>query len=237
MALFLDRARASAPDLEVTPASSATSPSSSAASTASPSPSSSPRAAWGWSACATLRDRLDHRLDLLRSHHRRGPARHQTLVDTIDWSYDLLDDDHRRALRWLSVFAGPFDLDAAEAVLGPDSTEQVLGLVERSLLVRPAPPQAGYRMLETVRAFARACWTTPSERRPASPTPAGRRRGRGRPRGMSGRDTGWWSGRVEALLPELALAVSWAVETGRVEEATRIVPDLYSWADSGSAPT
>ena len=181
---------------------------------------------------ATLRDRLDDRLDLLRSHHRRGPARHQTMVDTIDWSYDLLDEDHRRALRWLSVFVGPFDLDAAEAVLGPDSTEQVLALVERSLLVRPAPSHGGYRMLETVRAYTRALLDD-AERQEAGHAHAkwAADAAAAAGVGMAGRDAGWWIGRVEALLPEFARAVSWALETGRVEEATRIVPDLNSWAE------
>ena len=156
VALFLERAHASAPDLEATPDVVRDVAELVRRLDGLPLAIELAASRVGVVSLATLRDRLDDRLDLLRSHHRRGPARHQTLVDTIDWSYDLLDEDHRRALRWLSVFSGPFDLDAAEAVLGPDSTEQVLGLVERSLLVRPAATQGGYRMLETVRAYARA---------------------------------------------------------------------------------
>ena len=186
---------------------------------------------------ATLRDRLDDRLDLLRSHHRRGPARHQTLVDTIDWSYDLLDEDHQRALRWLSAFVGPFELDAAEAVLGPESTEQVLGLVERSLLVRPAPTHGGYRMLETVRSYARALLDD-GERHAAGLAHAkwAADAAAAARVGMAGPDAGWWTGRIEALLPEFARAVLWALETGRVEEATRIVSDLFTWAESRVRP-
>ena len=156
VALFLERARASAPDLDATPDVVRDVAELVRRLDGLPLAIELAASRVGVVSLATLRDRLDDRLDLLRSHHRRGPARHQTLVDTIDWSYDLLDDDHRRALRWLSVFVGPFDLDAAEAVLGPDSTEQVLALVERSLLVRPAPSHGGYRMLETVRAYTRA---------------------------------------------------------------------------------
>jgi hypothetical protein len=229
--LFLQRARASAPDLEATP--DVVRDVSELVRRLDGLPLAIELAASrvGVVSLATLRDRLDDRLDLLRSHHRRGPARHQTLVDTIDWSYDLLDEEQRRSLRRLAVFVGPFDLDAAEAVLGPDSTEHVLGLVERSLLVRPAPTQGGYRMLETVRAFARARLddaereeTGLAHARWAADAAAAARVG------MSGRDAGWWIERIEALLPEFARAVAWALETGRVEEATRIVPDLYPWA-------
>jgi len=232
VALFLERARASAPDLEATPDVVRDVGELVRRLDGLPLAIELAASRVGVVSLATLRARLDDRLDLLRSHHRRGPARHQTLVDTIDWSYDLLDEDHRRALRRLSVFVGPFDLDAAEAVLGPDSTEQVLGLVERSLLVRPAPTQGGYRMLETVRAYARALLDDAEREeagiahaRWAADAAAAARVG------MAGRDAGWWIGRVEALLPEFARAVSWALETGRVEEATRIVPDLYLWAE------
>ena len=232
VALFLERASASAPDLEATPDVVRDVGELVRRLDGLPLAIELAASRVGVVSLATLRDRLDERLDLLRSHHRRGPARHQTLVDTIDWSYDLLDEDHRRALRRLAVFVGPFDLDAAEAVLGPDSTEQVLGLVERSLLVRPGATQGGYRMLETVRAYARARLDDAEREeaglahaRWAADAAASARVG------MSGPDAGWWIERIEALLPEFARVVSWALETGRVEEATRIVPDLYFWAD------
>ena len=232
VALFLERARASAPDLDATPDVVRDVAELVRRLDGLPLAIELAASRVGVVSLATLRDRLDDRLDLLRSHHRRGPARHQTMVDTIDWSYDLLDEDHRRALRWLSVFVGPFDLDAAEAVLGPDSTEQVLALVERSLLVRPAPSHGGYRMLETVRAYTRALLDD-AERQEAGHAHAkwAADAAAAAGVGMAGRDAGWWIGRVEALLPEFARAVSWALETGRVEEATRIVPDLNSWAE------
>ena len=58
--------------------------------------------------------------------------------------------------RAVSVFPGPFTLDGAEAVAGPDAGRAVPRLVDRSLLV---PPRAGpdgrtrYAMLETLRAY------------------------------------------------------------------------------------
>jgi tetratricopeptide (TPR) repeat protein len=237
VALFLERAQASAPDLQATPDVVRDVAVLVRRLDGLPLAIELAASRVGVVSLATLRDRLDDRLDLLRSHHRRGPARHQTMVDTIDWSYDLLDEDHRRALRWLSVFSGPFDLDTAEAVLGPDSTEQVLGLVERSLLVRPAATQGGYRMLETVRAYARALLDDGERQQAglahakwAADAAAAARVG------MAGPDAGWWAERVEALLPEFAQVVSRALESGHVEEATRIVSDLFTWAESRVRP-
>ncbi|GAA2126399.1 BTAD domain-containing putative transcriptional regulator [Nocardioides bigeumensis] len=231
VALFLDRARAAAPELEVTPDVLGEVNELVRRLDGLPLAIELAASRVGVVPLRTLRDRLDHRLDLLRSHHRRGPARHQTLADTIDWSYDLLDEDQRRALRWLSVFAGPFDLDAAEAVLGPDSAEQVLGLVERSLVVRPArSDDLDYRLLETVRAFARDRLEG-AEAEAASLAHARWARDQAALArvGLAGRYAGWWGGQVERLLPELALAVLWAVESGHADEAVEIVPDLYEW--------
>ena len=44
--------------------------------------------------------------------------RHRSLRAAIDWSYHLLDDDEQRLLRAVSVFAAPFDLDAAATIAG-----------------------------------------------------------------------------------------------------------------------
>ena len=76
----------------------------------------------------------------------------------MEWSYRLLGGAEQAVFRRLSVFPGPFTLDAAVAVAGPDAEPAVLRLVDCSLLV---PPRAGadgrvrYVMLETLRAFGR----------------------------------------------------------------------------------
>ena len=63
-----------------------------------------------------LARRLDQRFRLLTGSERGAAERHQTLRAAIDWSYELLDEPEQRVLERLSVFAGSFSLDAAEAV-------------------------------------------------------------------------------------------------------------------------
>ena len=83
---------------------------------------------------------LSDRFGLLTGGVRGAPARQRTLEASLDWSYDLLDDVQRLALARLSVFAGSFELDAAEAVVGGDGIDSddvldlVAGLVEQSML-------------------------------------------------------------------------------------------------------
>lgn len=77
--------------------------------------------------------RLDDRFALLTKGSRGGPARHQTLRAALDWSYDLLSERERVLLARLSVFAGRFFLEAAEAVCagGEIQAEEVFELLGR----------------------------------------------------------------------------------------------------------
>ena len=105
---------------------------------------------------AGLLDRIGDRFALLTAGDRGAPDRHRSLAATVEWSYRLLDDRERRVFRAVSVFPGPFTLEAAEAVAGPGAGPAVLHLVDCSLL---SPPRAGpdgrlrYVMLETLRAY------------------------------------------------------------------------------------
>ena len=60
---------------------------------------------------------LDDRFRLLTGGARTVVARQQTLAASVAWSHDRLDDDERIAFRRIGVFAGPFPLEAAEAVV------------------------------------------------------------------------------------------------------------------------
>ena len=89
---------------------------------------------------AQLLDRLDDRFALLTAGDRLAAGRHRSLAATVEWSYQLLDEHERRVFRAVSVFPGPFTLEAAEAVAGAGAGPAVLRLVDCSLLV---PPRAG----------------------------------------------------------------------------------------------
>jgi predicted ATPase/class 3 adenylate cyclase len=108
-----------------------------------------------------LAGRLDQRFRLLTGGSRTALARQQTLRATVGWSYSLLTPAEQLLLARLSVFAGGFDLPAAEAVCGHRSIVQfdaavLLGsLVDKSLVVtEPAGASVRYRLLETIRLFA-----------------------------------------------------------------------------------
>ncbi|MEI5528236.1 BTAD domain-containing putative transcriptional regulator [Streptomyces brasiliscabiei] len=127
-----------------------------------------------------IADRLDDRFRLLTSGSRTALPRQQTLRAVVDWSWDLLDDSERTFLREVSVFAGGWDLEAAEAICArpnpapaphtgprtdpapgsvPGSAADILGaLVDKSLIVaapsRHDPGVMRYRMLETIHEYA-----------------------------------------------------------------------------------
>jgi predicted ATPase len=103
---------------------------------------------------ADLRARLDDRLRLLVGGRRTAAGRQQTIRATIQWSYDLLGPDERVLLEQLSVFAGPFDLAAVEAVAHARADTGLTGLVERSMVVVESGPFGRrFRLLDTVRQF------------------------------------------------------------------------------------
>jgi predicted ATPase len=179
-----------------------------------------------------LAARLTERLDLLRGATRRGPARHRTLSATVEWSYDLLSEEERRVFTGLSVFAGAFDLSAAEAVLGSRSAGVVADLVDRSLVVRPGVSGRGrYRLLETLRAFARSRLDGDDEHR----------LGRAHAvwaaglaveaaEGITGAEEARWSAQVEGALADLAAAFLWSVRHGEPWLGATIVGALQPWA-------
>jgi predicted ATPase len=129
-----------------------------------------------------LAERIDNRLRLLVRGPRDAGIRHTSLRAALDWSHELLETPERVALRRLSVFAGGFTAEAAQAViadppaptdnptsplteppmanarevLAPENVAAVLAeLVERCVLtVESSAEGVRFRLLETVRDYA-----------------------------------------------------------------------------------
>ncbi len=106
--------------------------------------------------------RLDDRFRLLAGGSRAAVPRHQALRATVDWSFELLSDPERATWRRLSVFAGGFSLEAAEAICSGETVDEadvldlLSRLVEKSLVVSESMPgEARFRLLETIRQYAR----------------------------------------------------------------------------------
>ncbi|MFI9384994.1 BTAD domain-containing putative transcriptional regulator [Kutzneria sp. NPDC052558] len=97
--------------------------------------------------------RLDDRFALLSGARRGVMARHQTMRAAVEWSYELCTPPERLLWSRLSVFAGSFDIEAAERVCG-DSLALVARLVDKSVLIsRTVRGVVRYRLLETLRQF------------------------------------------------------------------------------------
>ncbi|HEX6134445.1 MAG TPA: BTAD domain-containing putative transcriptional regulator [Longimicrobiales bacterium] len=108
-----------------------------------------------------IADRLADSMSLLTTGGRTLPKRQRTLRAAIDWSYRLLSEPERILFRRLSVFAGSFTLDAAEAVCSDavlseiDVLDLLASLVDKSLvIVVERDGEARYRMLDTVDQYA-----------------------------------------------------------------------------------
>ena len=107
-----------------------------------------------------IRDRLENSLGLLTSTNSTVTPRQKTVRALIKWSYDLLTDTERLVVQQLSIFAGGWDLVAAEGICGTVSSDADLQDILRALIdksiVNAEPRHSGmrYSLLETIRQFA-----------------------------------------------------------------------------------
>ena len=105
--------------------------------------------------------RLHRAFVLLTGGSRTALSRHQTLRGLLDWSYDLLPPLEKLLFHRLSLFAGSWTLEAAEAIcmgeeIEADSVLELLSeLVDKSLVGVEAEfeSQKRFRLLETVRQY------------------------------------------------------------------------------------
>jgi predicted ATPase/class 3 adenylate cyclase/Flp pilus assembly protein TadD len=107
--------------------------------------------------------RLDDQLKLLVTRDPSLPPRHAALRGAIEWSHQLLSDDAKSLFAQLSVFAGGFALEAAEAIaqrndgIPFDVLDSLMELRNQSLLRNIAVSEMQEErltMLESVREYA-----------------------------------------------------------------------------------
>ena len=183
--------------------------------------------------------RLGDRMGLLTGGARDLPERQRTLRSTLDWSFDLLSGGEQALFARLGVFAGTFDLPAAEAVGAAAAAPAVPGraghvmdtlgsLVDSSLVqpqTRDGEPRFG--LLEIIREYALerlrdgADWREAHDRHAAyfralaEPAPAE----------LQGPGQLAWLDRLETEHGNLGAAMSWLGEQDQLEPAIQL-----SWA-------
>ncbi len=108
----------------------------------------------------SLAQRLDKRFSLLTGGDRTALARQRTLGALIDWSYELLTPQEQLLFCRVSVFAGGFTLDGAEAVCVGEGIEDfeildiLASLTDKSLVIAETTQRSErYRLLESIRAY------------------------------------------------------------------------------------
>jgi predicted ATPase/DNA-binding XRE family transcriptional regulator len=102
-------------------------------------------------------NQLEHCFDLLVRNSRTAIPRHQTMRASMDWSWRLLTQSEQTFMRQLSVFAGGWTLESAQAVSECDALNLTSALVKKSLIVvnQEWGRETRYRFHEIVRQYAR----------------------------------------------------------------------------------
>jgi predicted ATPase/class 3 adenylate cyclase len=171
---------------------------------------------------AEIAQRLDDRFRLLTGGSRAALPRHQTLRASIDWSYGLLSPAEASLLQSLSVFAGGWVLEAAEAVGCGEAIQacdvlELLGLLVDKSLIQTVSESNGlnrFRMLETIRQYAHEKLVESGQ------AEAARQRhlqyylelAETFEKGIRGPDQVRIQERLEAELDNLRLALAWSLE-------------------------
>jgi tetratricopeptide (TPR) repeat protein len=171
---------------------------------------------------------------MLTGGGRSSLPRQQTLEATVTWSYDLLTPQEQTLFGRLSVFAGGWTLEAAEAVGAgaPIAPAEVLDLlpqlVDKSMVVAE-PLDDGttwYRQLETMRQYGLQRLTATSEtasvqRRHAVFYLAVSERAR---QGLRGPDAGQWFDQLEREHDNLRAVLRWSLTQREQVHRQGVVP-------------
>ncbi len=187
--------------------------------------------------------RLQKRLSILTSRIQTLPERQRTLRGAIAWSYDLLEVAERRLFARLSVFAGGWTVESAEAVcdpgdLGLDALEGLTSLVDKSLIrmAEPADRHSRFSMLETIREFGQ------DQLGAGGDLDLVLRRHGEHFLGLAGEaephltadDQGEWLDRCDREHANIRNALRWAIETGQADRAQESAGALWRfWQQRG----
>jgi predicted ATPase/DNA-binding XRE family transcriptional regulator len=123
-----------------------------------------------------IEGQLQEGIHLLSWGRRDALARHLTIESTIAWSYRLLNVSEQRLLNCLSIFVGPFNLNAVKAICMAgdraisDIADLLQGLIQKSLLT-PLPQPDGsiqYHMVGIVRHYAARTLSAPERQQQAA---------------------------------------------------------------------
>jgi predicted ATPase/DNA-binding NarL/FixJ family response regulator len=167
-----------------------------------------------------IAEALDDRLRLLTGGARTVALRQQTLRASIDWSHDLCTEGERMMLRRLSVPAGGWTLQGAEAVSVDGEAvkrhevlDHLTGLVDKSLVeIEERSGQIRYRMLETIRQYGAERLAEAGETDTAHARHLAwcvETAERAEPE-LMGHDGGKWLGRLDLEIANLRAAIDWA---------------------------
>jgi tetratricopeptide (TPR) repeat protein len=161
---------------------------------------------------------LDDRFAILTSGSRSALPRQQTLLATMDWSYELLNSAEQAFLRRLSVFAGGWTLEAAEAVCAAPALDPLTYLVSKSLVVVGEDgEETRYSLLETIRQYAWQKLVGAGEAAEVRERHLAWCIGlaEGAESGRRGPEHATWLGRLEAEHANLRAALRWAIGAGQ----------------------
>jgi non-specific serine/threonine protein kinase len=197
-----------------------------------------------------LLSRLTNRLRLLTGGRLDSPVRQHTLRAAIAWSYDLLSADEQALFRRLAVFAGGFDLEAAEFVipavggLDLDPLEGIAALVDKSLLRRIEERDGAgglgsrFAMLETLREYAWERLETGGEEAAARDAHAAwcLALAKQSDRELWGPRHGRWLDRLAAEQDNLRAALAWRLARGEAEAGLRLTGSLWKFVRSQGRP-
>ena len=157
--------------------------------------------------------------------------------DAIAWSDGLLSPADKALFRLLSVFAGGFTLEAAEAVVRcagarvQSAFDGIASLIDRSLLEQTAETgdEPRYAMLETIRDFAREQLAASGEAERARRCHAAYVLGLAQALAARLTDAGMAASlaRLSAELPNIRLALGWTLNQGDAVVALRVAAALY----------